>query len=251
MARLYWPTRSPLNQHILLSRASSRSGRLADSDAGAPALTIVGVVEDARQRPDILFEMRPQIYLAYWQNASRIRDMAIAIRTAGAPAGVAPAIRAHIQALDAQQPIYRVQDMQTLVENGMGPKRLSLVLLTLFGAMALFLVVVGLYGVIAYAITRRTHEIGLRMALGAHPRDVLRMLLRQTTKLTACGVGAGLILALAAMRWAASQFYGVSPADPFVFGGVVVLLASVAFAASYLPARRAMRVDPLVALRYE
>jgi putative ABC transport system permease protein len=251
MARLHWPKSSPLNQRIVLGPTNSRAGRLGESQPGATAVTIVGVVEDARQRPDILFETRPQVYLPYWQNVGRVRDMAVAIRTAGDPSGITPAVRAQVRALDPQQPIYRVQEMQTLVDNGMGPKRLSLVLLSLFSMMALVLVIVGLYGVIAYSVARRTHEIGVRLALGAHPRDVLRMLLRQMGSLTLWGVVTGAILAFVAMRWVASQFYGVSPADPLAFGGVAALLSAVAFAASYFPARRAMSVDPLVALRHE
>jgi predicted permease len=251
MARLFWPNQSPLGHRISLSHASSRSGRLGDSSADAPPLTIVGVVVSARQRPDVLLEIRPEIYLPYWQNTGRIRDMALAIRTSTTPSSFTDTVRDQVQALDPQQPIYRVVDMEEIVANGMGPKRLSLVLLSLFGALALFLVIVGLYGVIAYSVTRRTHEIGVRMALGAQPRDVLGLVLHESAKLTLSGVGAGLILAPILTRSVASQFYGVSPIDPLAFGGIVLLLVTVAFGASYLPARRAARLDPMVALRYE
>jgi predicted permease len=251
MARLFWPNQSPLGHRISLGFTSSRSGRLADSSATFQALTIVGVVANTRQRPDLLYQIRPEIYLPYWQNVGRIRNMALAVRTVSAPSSLAGAVRAQVQALDPQQPVYRIQDMDTIVANGMGPKRLSLVLLGLFAVLALLLVIVGLYGVIAYSISRRTHELGVRMAMGAQPRDIFQLVLKETARLTISGLAIGLILAGLCARLAAAQFYGVSPTDPVALVGVAVLLLAVAFVAGYIPARRAMRVDPMVALRYE
>jgi putative ABC transport system permease protein len=251
MARLFWPNASPVGHRVSLGFTSSRSGRLADSSAASQDLTIVGVVADARQRPDLLYQIRPEIYLPYWQNAGRIRNMALAVRTFSTPSSLAGAVRAQIQAPDPQQPVYRIQDMDTIVANGMGPKRLSLVLLGLFAVLALLLVIVGLYGVISYSISRRTHELGVRMAMGAQPRDILRLVLRETARLTVSGLSVGLILASLCARLAATQFYGVSPTDPVALVGVAVLLLAVAFVAGYIPARRAMRVDPMAALRYE
>jgi putative ABC transport system permease protein len=117
--------------------------------------------------------------------------------------------------------------------------------------LALLLVIVGIYGVIAYSISRRTHELGVRMALGAHPRDILRLVLGETARLTISGLAVGVILAILCARLAAAQLYGVIPTDPAGLAGVAVLLLMVAFVASYIPARRAMRVDPMVALRHE
>jgi predicted permease len=251
MARLFWPNQSPLGHRISLGFTSSRSGRLADSSATSQALTIVGVVADTRQRPDLLYQIRPEIYLPYWQNVGRIRNMALAVRTLSAPSSLAGAVRAQVQALGPQQPVYRIEDMDTIVANGMGPKRLSLVLLGLFAVLALLLVIVGLYGVIAYSISRRTHELGVRIAMGAQPRDILQLVLKETARLTISGLATGLILAVLCARLAAAQFYGVSPTDPVALVGVAVLLLAVAFVAGYIPARRAMRVDPMVALRYE
>ena len=129
MARLFWPNASPLGHRISLGFSSSRSGRLADSSSASEPLTIVGVVADTGQRRDLLYQTRPEIYLPYWQNAGRIRNMALAVRTLSAPASLAGAVRAQVQALDPQQPVYRIQDMDTIVANGMGPKRLSVVIL--------------------------------------------------------------------------------------------------------------------------
>jgi len=251
MARLFWPNQSPLGQRISLGFTSSRSGRLAGSSATSEALTIVGVVADTRQRPDLLYQIRPEIYLPYGQNVGRIRNMALAVRTLSAPSSLAGAVRAQVQALDSQQPVYRIQDMDTIVANGMGPKRFSLVLLSLFAVLAILLVIVGLYGVIAYSISRRSHELGVRMAMGAQPRDILHLVLKETVRLTISGLAIGLLLAVLCARLAAAQFYGVSPTNPVALVGVAVLLLAVAFMAGYIPARRAMRVDPMVALRYE
>ena len=172
-------------------------------------------------------------------------------RTEGDPAALAPAVRRESNAIDPAQPVYRVRTMEDVMANSIATQRLSATLLAFFAAIALVLAAVGIYGVMSYMVTQRRHEIGVRMALGARPRDVLRMVVGQGMLLTLIGLVLGLAGAYALTRVMSSLLYGVSATDPFVFLTVPFALAAVALLANLVPARRAMRVDPLVALRYE
>ncbi len=163
----------------------------------------------------------------------------------------AGAIRAEVSALDKDQAISDVRTLDTTVSGMLAPRRLSMALLSLFAGLALLLAGVGLYGLLQYTVMQQVHDIGIRMALGARPKEVLAMALRQGLRLTLVGIALGVTGALALTRAMRGLLYGVSPTDPFTFAGGALVLAAVALLASYLPARRAAKIDPMTALRYE
>ena len=175
----------------------------------------------------------------------------LVLRTTGKPAGTAPMVREQITALDRGVPVYQIATMDQLLSRSVAPKRFDVFLLVLFAVLALGLASVGIYAVLASSVSRRTHEIGIRLALGARPRDVLNLIVVQGMTPVFAGIVLGTAAAIALTRLMASLLYGVTPTDPATFLVVAVLLAIVALLACYIPARRAMRVDPMVALRYE
>jgi putative ABC transport system permease protein len=177
--------------------------------------------------------------------------LAFTIRTAGDPTALLKSAEQAVWDVDKDQPVLRVIPMNALAAQSVALRRVSTLLLAGFAMLALVLAAVGIYGVMAYSVARRTHEIGTRMALGAQPGDVLRLVLGQGARLAIIGVGIGVIAALVLTRFMASILFGVSASDPLTFAGVAILLTLVALAACYFPARRAMRIDPMVALRYE
>ena len=177
--------------------------------------------------------------------------MRLAVRTAADPLRFAPALRRAVMDLDRDQPLSRVGSMEQAISDAVSTERFSALLLGVFASLALVLSAIGIYGVISFSVTRRTHEIGVRMALGARSTDVLRAVVGQGAVLALVGVAIGLSAAFALTRLIGSLLYGVKATDPFVFAGVSLLLIAVAALASYIPARRAARVDPMVALRYE
>jgi predicted permease len=209
--------------------------------------TVVGVARDAKYG-GLGSAAQPHLYYPALQYY--IPAMALAVRTTGDPQTVLPAVRQVIRQLDATMPLPRVLTMAEVLRGNLWTARLGAMLLAVFGLLALTLTTVGVYGVMAYSVTQRTHEIGIRMALGAAHADVLRMVLRHGLKLTLLGVAIGLAAALGATRLIASLL-SVSPTDGLTFGAISALLAAVAMVASLLPARRAARVDPLIALRRE
>jgi putative ABC transport system permease protein len=251
MARLYWPGRSPVGARIRLEHGYSRERLLSTTDAEGPWLTIVGVVKDARQRPDLLWEIRPEIDLPFLQSVDRIHNVCLVVGTASGGAGIVKAVRQEVVGLDPQVPVYGFTSATVIVDESHGPRRLALALLTLFGVLVLLLVIVGLYAVIAYNVSQRTREMGLRAAMGARPGDIVRMIVAQGVRLTIAGVSLGAVLAYGFARAMGNLLYGVGAMDPLTFCLVFGVLLMVALLASYVPARRATKVDPVVALRYE
>jgi putative ABC transport system permease protein len=177
--------------------------------------------------------------------------MTIVVRTSNEPLALVSAVRNELQQMDAEQPMASISTMDELLAGTLSRSRFTMLVLGVFAALALILACVGIYGVIAYSVTQRTQEFGIRMALGANRSDVFRLVLSQGTRLTLLGIGLGIVAALVVTRLMATLLYGVSATDPLTFTAVALLLAVVALAACYIPARRATRVDPIVALRYE
>jgi putative ABC transport system permease protein len=210
---------------------------------------IVGVVGDTKTG-SLTGEGGMQIYVPHAQD-SQWNFMGLVIRTAGNPAAFASTLRHEVQALDKDQPIYNVRTMDDVVANSLGTRRVSMQLFAVFGCAALLLAAIGIYGVMAYTVTQRTQDIGIRMALGAQTADVLYMVLRQGMTPVLIGIGIGLAGALGLNRVIASLLFGVNAADPMTFVAISLLLGFVALLACYIPARRAASVDPVVALRAE
>ena len=176
-------------------------------------------------------------------------SMTIVVRTTGDPSALAKPLRDAVRSVDRDQPIGRLETMSALVDESLGTSRLSTMLFGLFGIVGLVLASVGIYGVMSYGVIQRTREFGVRMALGARPTDVRAMVVRQGAMLTAIGIGVGLVGAFALTRLMRTLLFAVTPTDPITYVGIALLLGAVALLASYLPARRATRVDPVIALR--
>src|SRR2546423_211991 len=239
-ARRFFPDQDAVGQRLTL-----------DDDSGhpLPPREIVGIVGDVRfekLNDDVL----PEYYIPYTQAPASVMQI-VARSSAPDAAALAPSVRAAIKSVDSNMLILETRAMDELVGRSVAPQRFNMLLLGLFALVALALASVGIYGVMAYSVAQRTHEIGIRMALGAQTSDVLRMILSQGMTMALVGVGLGLVAAIAATRIMRSLLYGISPTDTMTFAGVSLLLVGVALAACLIPARRAMRVDPMVALRYE
>ena len=238
MARRFWTNGDPIGKRILRGHPGVDKGWV----------TIVGVVADTK-----LYGLdnpaRLEVYYPYRQQPEA--DMNLVVRSAVDPASLTSAVRAAVAAIDKDQPIFDVHTMQQLVDDSISTRRLTLVLLGIFSALALILAAIGIYGVMAYTVALRTQEIGIRMALGAQQKDVLRLVLGQGARIAFFGVAIGLAVAAALARLLSSLLFSVSASDPLTFAAVAVLLVAVALLACYIPARRALRVDPIIALRYE
>jgi len=223
-------------------------GKRINVDGVKGTVEVVGIVGDVHHL-GITSEMTSEIYLPFAQLPAPF--ICFAIRTAEDPYSVARAAQRAIWSVDKDQAVAFVMSMSDLASESLAPQRVMMLMLAAFGGMALLMAAVGLYGVIANSVAQRTHEIGVRMSLGARPGDVLKLVLRQGLGFVTIGVCLGLGAAFALMRLISSLLYGIRPTDPATLGGAALLLAGVALVASYVPARRAMKVDPMVALRYE
>jgi len=189
--------------------------------------------------------------MVYLPFVGKMNSMTLAVRTAMEPSAVVSAIRMAVRAADAKIPIARIQTADDIVSASLGPRRFNMLLIACFAAVALVLASVGLYGVMSYLVSQRTHDIGVRLALGALPADVFRLVVGRGMLLAAAGSLIGLCGAFWLTRWLQTLLFRVEPTDPMTFAAVLVVLLAVALVACYIPARRATRVDPVIALRYE
>ncbi|MGB6877562.1 MAG: ABC transporter permease [Candidatus Acidiferrales bacterium] len=237
MAERYWPGEDAIGKRI----------KDGEPDSKRPWLTIVGVVSNAQYSP--YFKVDSAVYVPYTQWADF--NAAFLLRTAGDPLSFVPAVRAKIANIDPNEPIYEAKTLARLNWEELIGISFIATMMAVLGLIALVLASSGVYGVMAHSVTERTHEIGIRLALGAEPRQVLQWIAGRGIRLAAIGLAIGIALAFALARLLASLVFGVSATDPLIFAGVPAALAIVAIAACYLPARRAMKVDPMVALRYE
>jgi putative ABC transport system permease protein len=210
--------------------------------------TVVGVVANVRIY-DLTRDVREQIYVPYAQEPWS--NYAMTLKVKNSSASVLSQIEQQVRALDPGVAVRSLKPLDDYVEDARAPLRFNLILIGIFGVIALVLAAVGLYSVMAYTVSERAHELGIRIAVGASPRDILRLVLGQGVRLTLLGAAVGLVISLLVTRALASWVFGVSATDPLTFIVVPVVLAFVAMLACYLPARRAMRVDPMIALRYE
>jgi predicted permease len=236
MKKLYFPDSTALGEHLLVYLGEDQS-----------PWQIVGVVKDVRA--NLAEAPQPTMYFPYAQMPYRF--MVLAVRTQADPKSMIEIIRQTVSNLDPDQPIYQTRTLDQLIELNLVPWRFSMTLLSIFAAIALLLAAAGIYGVMAYFVAQRTHEVGVRMALGALPRDVLRLVVGQGAKLALIGVTTGLLASLALTRLISSLLFQVDAYDPFTFTAMALILVLVALLACYIPARRATKVDPTMALRCE
>ena len=240
MASRYWPDGDPLGKQIIRKRTT-----------GNQMLTVVGVLGDTQDKaPGTHFGNT--IYIPLWQDPkSNKPSVHLMVRAEGDPLSLAPAITREVLAVDPDQPIDKIATMEQWFYNSLSRRRFSTWILTMFAALAALLSALGIYSVLSYNVSRRQHEMGVRLAFGARARDVIRIVVLQGMSLTGIGIVIGLVLAVFLSRLLVSQLYQVKPSDPAVFVGIVVGLSAVALLACYLPARRAARVDPIRSLKQE
>jgi putative ABC transport system permease protein len=241
MMREFFPHQDPIGMRIRWV-----------GDSGAPRwMTIIGVVGDVKHS-GLNQPTDPAVYTPFSQNDEAWRRfMTLAIRAGDATPGLVEEVKRQIWSLDSQLPVSDVYSMEELLAVSIAQQRFNMLLLGLFAALALTLATVGIYGSMAYTANQRTHEIGIRTALGAQRRDVLRLIMRDGARIALLGISTGMAGALALTHLMAGMLFEIKPTDPATFAGVAILLAFVGLAACYIPARRAARVDPMVALRYE
>ena len=233
LARMLWPGQDPIGRRVVF---------------GTNLVPVVGVVGDVHES-GLEVPPQPEFYLSALQGI-RLPG-ALAIHTKVNPASVAGAVRQAIWSVNPEVPITDVATMEEILDKEVFPRRVQTTLLGVLAALALLLSAVGTYGIVAYSVAQRSHEIGVRMALGAEKVEVLRLIVARGFKLTLIGMGIGIASAFGLTRFLSSLLYGVKPGDPLTFAAVSLLLTTVALLASYIPARRATKVDPMVALRYE
>jgi predicted permease len=239
VAHRFFPNEDPIGKRFMFGHPSSDPPKW---------YTIVGVVSDTRLY-GLANPARLEVYLSFRQNPRN--SMALVVKSGADPASLTSAVREAVQSIDKDQPVFAISTMEELVRNSVATRRMTLVLLGLFSGLALVLGAIGIYGVISYSVAQRTHEIGIRMALGAPRSGVFRLVVGEGLKLAGVGIAIGIAAAFGLARLMSSLLFGISATDFETFAGVALLLALVAMLACYVPARRAMRVDPTVALRYE
>ncbi len=235
LARIYFHGEDPIGKRITF-------------DDGGSWMSIVGIIGDVKQL-GLDSSAKPEVYFPYLQVTAP--DMSLVIRTSSNPLSLAAAVKSQIQMIDRDLPIDNAKTMQQLLAESSSGRRFNMLLLTVFAVVALVLAIVGIYGVLSYAVSQRTHEIGIRVAVGAQPRDVFRMVIGQGMMLAIIGIAFGLVGAFGLTRLMTTMLFGVEPTDPATFVSIAALLSGVALVACYIPGRKAMKVDPLVALRYE
>ena len=245
-ARMYFPNENPIGKSV----------HIALFGVEAKVVGVVGHVKQWGPGGDAKAAVEAQFEYPFMQLPEKLMPLvadavAVVVRTKGDPTAIMGPVRRAVQELDPREIIYSVQTLDEVLANSFAARRLSMILLGIFAALSLVLSCIGIYGVISYLVGQRTHEIGVRMALGAQRNDVLRLILGQGVRMALMGVGIGLVAALALTRLMSRMLFGVSATDPLTFAGVAILLCGVAVVACYIPARRAMRVDPMEALRYE
>jgi putative ABC transport system permease protein len=239
MARELWQGQNPIGKRIRFPGSEKRA---------EPWRTVVGVVNNVKQY-GLDKEDKMQLYLPEAQYPTS--QMTLVARTSINPRTFISAIRSQIFALDKDQPVYEIATMEQLLSDSIALRHFSMLLLLVFASLALVLALIGIYGVISYSVTQRTREIGVRLALGARSSDILRMIVGQGMVLTVTGVVVGIGMAFALTRLMSSLLYGVSATDPMIFAFVPLVLAGASIASCLIPAWRATRVDPMVALRIE
>ena len=237
-AQRYWPGVDPLGKRIKRGRPESKN----------PWLTVIGIVSGSRQL-SLKEGSQPEIYVPYLQNPGL--TFTLVARTASDPRSLTGALRKEVLSADREIPAVNIKLMEELISNSVAKERFYVLLLAVFAALALILAAVGVYGVMSYSVTLRTRDIGIRMALGARPVDIFKHIVGQALLLGLIGLGVGIVLAIASTRVMSSLLYGINATDPLTLAITSLVLLAVALLASYLPARRATRVDPLVTLRYE
>ena len=245
-ARTYFPHEDPIGKHI----------NLAHFNVQPEIVGVVGHIKQWGLGADAKSAVEAQFYYPFMQIPEKLMPMvadavAVVLRTEGDPAAIMGLVRQAVEQNDPREVIYGVQTMDDVIATSFAARRLSMILLGVFAALALVLSCVGIYGVISYLVSQRTHEIGVRMALGAQRSDVMRLVLGEGAKMALIGVVIGIAAALGLTQLMANQLFGVTAHDPLTFVIVAILLALVALLACYIPARRAVRVDPIEALRYE
>ncbi len=238
LARQYWPGEDPVGKQL---RGACPKDALA---------TIVGLVADSKQN-SVESQAEPELYEPYAQHPFASFLVTFVIRTSGNPLDVAAAVRNAVWEIDHDQPVIQVRTMENVISESLWQQHLSALMLGIFAAIALLLSAVGIYGVLSYSVSRRTHEIGIRMAMGAERRDVLKLVLGHGFNMALTGIGIGIAGCFVLTRFLASLLYGVKATDPTTIIAVALLLLAVALIAVYIPARRATKVDPMVALRHE
>jgi putative ABC transport system permease protein len=239
MAKQYWPNQDPIGRHFKIG-----------SDP-AHTITVVGVAKDSHYQ-GVRGTINPYFYMPFAQHYAINSLEVLQVRTAGAPESIIPAVEHVIESLAPELPVFDVKTMGQAINtlNGLLVYQIGAMLAAALGILGLILALVGVYGVISFAASQKTHEIGIRMALGAQPAQILTMIFRQGLVIVAVGLVLGLGAALAAAK-VVGNFLAVSPTDPLTYITVSLALTAVALFASHIPARRAMRVDPMEALRYE
>ncbi len=250
MARRFWPNENPLGKRVSLDYEAMRffPDRSPEIDLQAGLREVVGVVGDVRHQ-GLNVDPQPELYTP--QNQRPSLNMSLVVHAASGPEALTGAIRQAVLAIDKDQPVSGARTMTQLLAESTAQPRFTTTLVGAFAGLALVLAAMGIYGVMAYTVSQRAHEFGIHMALGARQTDVLRMVMGKGLMVTLVGVGLGIAAALALARFLASMLYGVRPVDPLTFFVAPVLLTAVSLLACYIPARRATKVDPMVALRYE